>query len=417
MSQQSVIDLSDHRFWELDPEERAGGFASLRTQGPVQWFRQPATPIDPNPDPDDGYWALLGHEEIRTVSRTPDVFCSGRGVQLENYPPDVLEASQSFLAMDNPRHGTLRGLVSAGFTPRQVRLLDESIERDAQQVVDELGSESEGDFVQLVARRLPAMTIMRMIGVPESEWERVLGAVEDTVSGGNEEYLAGRDAVEVVTQGVMSMNAVAVETAEHRTNHPADDLVTALVEAEVDGGRLTNLEIGAFFVLLSVAGNDTTRQTTSHAMLALTRFADQRALLMEDLPGRIDTAVEEFIRYATPVMTFRRTATRDVELAGKGIEEGQKLVMFYPSGNRDEAVFDEPNAFHVLREPNRHLGFGGGGPHFCMGAPIARLQLKALFTKLLTAFPELEVYEPVYAPGNFIDGINRMRFSTGPRVA
>jgi cytochrome P450 len=271
--------------------------------------------------------------------------------------------------------------------------------------------------VQLVARRLPAMTIMRMIGVPESDWERVLEAVEDAVSGGNEEYLAGRDAVEVVTKGVMTMNAVAVEIAEHRAKHPADDLVTALVEAEVDGRRLTKLEIGAFFVLLSVAGNDTTRQTTSHAMLALTEFPDQRALLLEDLPGRIETAIEEFVRHSTPVMTFRRTATRDSELGGKSIGEGHKLVMFYSSGNRDEAVFEDPDAFRVLRNPNRHLGFGGGGPHYCMGAPIAKLQLKSLFTALLTRYPELEVADPVYAPGNFINGINRMRVHTGRRAA
>jgi cytochrome P450 len=417
MPGQSVIDLSDHRFWELPPEARDDGFAALRAEAPVSWFRQPATPIEPDPDPTDGYWAALGYEEIRTVSRTPEVFCSGRGVHLDNYPPEVLEPSQSFLAMDNPRHTVVRGLVSSGFTPHHARLLNESIERDAQRVVDDLGDESEGDFVQLVSRRLPSMTIMRMVGVPEADRDVVLDAVEASVSGGNEEYLAGRDAVKVVFAGIMFMNETANRLAQERAERPTDDLMTALVNAEVDGRRLTSTEIGAFFTLLSVAGNDTTRQTTSHAMLALTRFRDQRRILLEDFDATIDSAVEEFVRYSTPVMTFRRTATRDVELGAQQIREGDKVVLFYSSGNRDEGAFESPNTFDVRRDPNHHLGFGGGGPHYCMGAPIAKLQLKALFTKLLTAFPELEVSDPVYAPGSFINGINRMPFSTGRRAA
>ncbi len=193
--------------------------------------------------------------------------------------------------------------------------------------------------------------------------------------------------------------------------------MTAIVQAEVDGQKLTLDEIGAFFVLLSVAGNDTTRQATSHTMLALTRFPDQRQLLLEDLEGRIDTAIEEFVRFSTPVMTFRRTAIADTELGGQRIAEGDRVVMFYASGNRDEAVFEDPDRFDVLRNPNRHLGFGGGGAHYCMGAPLAKLQMRALFTNLLRRYPDLEVAEPQYMVGNFIDAISGMQMQRGARAA
>jgi cytochrome P450 len=209
------------------------------------------------------------------------------------------------------------------------------------------------------------------------------------------------------------MNEIAFRLCAERREHPADDLITDLVQAEADGQRLTDAEIGAFLVLLSVAGNDTTRHTTSHAMRALCDFPDQRAFLMDDLDGRIEAAVEEFVRWASPVMTFRRTATRDTEIAGQAVGAGEKVVMFYPSANRDETAFEHPNEFDVAREPNRHVGFGGGGPHFCMGASLARMQLKAIFTELLGRHPDLEVGQPTYVVGNFVNGIAKMPFATG----
>ena len=184
--------------------------------------------------------------------------------------------------------------------------------------------------------------------------------------------------------------------------------MTALVQAEIDGERLTHDEIGAWFVLLSVAGNDTTRHTTSHAMRALCRFPDQRAWLAEDLDARLPGAVEEFVRWATPVMTFRRTATRDTEVHGQSIARGEKVVLFYTSANRDEAVFDDANSLVLTREPNRHLGFGGGGPHYCLGASLARTQLRAIFGELLRRMPDIEVGEPEYLAGGFINGVKRM---------
>jgi cytochrome P450 len=417
MADQTTLDLAELSFWDSTPEERAEAFAVLRRRQPVARHRMPATLWTPEPDPQDGFWAVLGYEDIRAVSRDQKHFTTTQGVQWEDLEPEIVEASTSFLGMDDPRHATVRALISSGFTPKQVGLLEEGIRRDAEQVVAELDDHESGDFVQLVSRRLPTMTIMRMIGVPESDHERLADVAEAAVSWNDPEFLQGRDPQEMIGEAIGTFHEAAIEIAKDREKHPADDLMTAMVQAEVDGRKLTLDELGAFFVLLSVAGNDTTRQATSHTMVALTRFRDQRRVLLEDLEGRIDTAVEEFVRHSTPVMTFRRTATSDTELGGQQIAEGDRVVMFYPSGNRDETVFEDPDRFDVLREPNRHLGFGGGGPHYCMGAPLAKLQLRALFTNLLRRYPELEVGEPDYMVGNFIDAISGMEMERGARAA
>jgi cytochrome P450 len=203
--------------------------------------------------------------------------------------------------------------------------------------------------------------------------------------------------------------------AKHREQHPGDDLMTALVQAEVDGDRLTHAEISAFLVLLSVAGNDTTRHTTSHALRALTLNPGQRSLLMEDLDARLPDAVEEFVRWATPVQTFRRTTTREVELHGHRLPPGEKVVLFYHSGNRDERAFEQPWEFDLTRSPNRHIGFGGGGPHYCMGASLARTQLKAIFGEMLRVMPDIEAGEPELLRSAFIHGIKRMPCTFTPR--
>ncbi|MGH3631595.1 MAG: cytochrome P450, partial [Sciscionella sp.] len=212
----------------------------------------------------------------------------------------------------------------------------------------------------------------------------------------------------VLLDGLMVLHTVAFALTESRRRQPADDLMTALVQAEVEGNRLTDEEIAAFFVLLCVAGNDTTRQTTSHTMLALQRNPGQRAALMADFDGGIETAVEEFVRWSSPVLSFRRTARRDTEIRGQRITEGEKVVLFYLSGNRDPAVFAEPHTFDISRKPNPHVGFGGGGPHFCLGSHLARMQLRAIFDELLHRLPDIEVGEPEYLAGNFINGIKRL---------
>ena len=379
----------------------------------MSWHRQPESQLLPETEGTGGYWAIVRYDDVREVSRDPERFCSGRGVMFEDIPAEMLEASQSFLAMDDPRHATLRKLVAEGFKPRAVKRIEDGIRADARTIVEDLGEEFAGDFVETVAKRLPMMTIMRMLGVPEEDQEAVLWGVDAAVSWNDPEFLAGRAPLEVVAKSMAIMTEVAFRLCAERRRQPADDLITDLVQADVDGDRLTDEEIGAFLVLLSVAGNDTTRHTTSHAMRGLCDFPEQRTLLLDELEGRIETAVEEFVRWATPVMTFRRTATRDTEIAGQPITAGEKVVMFYPSANRDESVFERPNEFDISRDPNRHVAFGGGGPHFCMGAALARMQLRTIFAELLGRFPELEVGEPSYVVGNFVDGLARMPFTTG----
>ena len=409
----AAVDLSSMDFWALPPAGREEGFAELRATAPVSWHRQPESQLLPESEGTGGYWAVVRYDDVREVSRDPERFCSGQGVMFEDIPVELLEASQSFLAMDDPRHATLRKLVAEGFKPRAVKRIEDGIRADARTIVDDLGDEFEGDFVEAVAKRLPMMTIMRMLGVPEEDQEAVLWGVDAAVSWNDPEFLEGRTPLEVVGESMRIMNEIAFRLCAERREQPADDLMTDLVQADVDGDRLTDAEIGAFLVLLSVAGNDTTRHTTSHAMRALCDFPDQRARLLEDLDGRIETAVEEFVRWASPVMTFRRTATRDTEIAGQPIAAGEKVVMFYPSANRDLSAFERPNEFDIARDPNRHVGFGGGGPHFCMGASLARMQLKAIFTELLGRFPQLEAGEPTYLVGNFINGVAKMPFATG----
>ena len=233
-------------------------------------------------------------------------------------------------------------------------------------------------------------------------------AAEAAVSWADPVSLGGRNPLEVLVAGQMYLHEVAGALAAERRKRPGDDLFSSLVSAEVDGDRLSDADVAAFFVLLSVAGNDTTRQTVSHAMKALTEFPDEKAWLVEDFDDRIGTAVEEFVRWATPVMTFRRTAATDFELSGQSIRAGEKVVMFYSSGNSDTEAFDQPELLNLNRNPNPHLGFGGGGVHFCLGAHVARAQLRAIFGELLHQLPGIQAGDPAYVPGNFIHAIRSM---------
>jgi cytochrome P450 len=402
------IDLSSRAFWSTTAQERESSFAVLRAERPVSWHPPVEDALMTDPD-DPGYWALARRDDIVAVSRNNEVFLSGKGVIFENVPEELLEASQSFLAMDPPRHTFLRKLVSAAFTPRQVRRIEESIQANAKIVVDELKTAGSGaDFVELCAKELPIRTLSDMVGIPESDRQRVAHAADAMVSWADPVYLNGRNPMEALFEAQICIHQVAFGLAAERREHPGDDLFSSLVTAEVDGDRLADADIAAFFVLLSVAGNDTTRQTTSHALKALTDFPDQRAWLLEDFDNRIGGAIEEFIRFATPVMTFRRTAATDFEVSGQTIRAGEKVVMLYPSGNWDTEVFEHPERLDLSRSPNPHVGFGGGGVHFCLGAHVARAQLRAIFGELLRQLPDIQAGEPVYVPGNFIHGIRSM---------
>jgi cytochrome P450 len=411
------VDLGSLEFWGKPARERDEAFEVLRLEEPVSHHQPLEDILGLTQRDESGYWAIVRHGDIRRISRDPGTFCSSQGVQFGDAPPEMLEASQSFLAMDAPRHTKLRGLVSAAFTPRQVARIEDGIQANARLVVEEAAPTGGGDFVELIAKRLPLITISDMIGVPDADRQRVVHAADTLVTVPDPEVTGGKSPLEALGGALWTLTSFAKELAEQREQSPGDDLMTALVQAEVDGERLTHDEIAAFFVLLSVAGNDTTRHTTSHAMRALSTNPEQRAQLMAELDGKMPAAVEEFVRWATPVLTFRRTATRDTEVAGQSIAAGEKVVLFYHSGNRDETVFEDPWAFDISRDPNRHLGFGGGGPHYCLGASLARSQLRSIFAELFRVIPDIEAGEPeMFRSSAFIHGIKRMPCSFTARV-
>jgi cytochrome P450 len=401
-------DLGSLEFWGQPADVRDRYFGLLRREDPISRHDPPEDLLGMTEQQRAEYWAIVRYEDIRRISRDPATFRSGDGVQFADAPPELLEASQSFLAMDAPRHSKLRGLVSSAFTPRQVARIEDGIHVHAKRIVEEVAPTGGGDFVELIAKQLPLQTISDLLGVPEADRERVMAAADMLIAAADPEVFGDRAPLEVLGGALWTLTEYATELAKHREQHPAEDLMTALVQAEVDGERLTHAEIAAFLVLLSVAGNDTSRHTTSHAMRALTLNPDQRELLLEDLDERLPVAVEEFVRWASPVMTFRRTTTREVQLHDQTLPPGEKVVLFYHSGNRDEQAFEQPWRFDVTRNPNRHLGFGGGGPHYCMGASLARTQLQAIFAELLRVIPDIEVGEPELLRSAFIHGIKRM---------
>ena len=403
------VDVSTNAFWELGAKERDARLAILREKRPVSWQR-PAAGMATIPGSEgSGYWAVLRHADVMTVSRDPETYSSARGYMIEEIPLEILEPAGSFLGMDHPRHTQMRRLVSQAFSPRRVRTLEDKIAARAKALVDDLLEQGEGDFVETVAKPLPSLTYAEMVGVAEEDRERVVALADNMVAYNDPDALQGRDGLTLLMETLVGIYAEAAALVERRRVEPGDDILTGLVQAEVDGQRLTEEDIAAFLVLVSVAANDTTRNSISHGMRGLCHFPEQRALLSSDLEHHLPGAVEEIVRWATPVMTFRRTATRDAELGGVAISEGEKVVMFYVSANRDASVFPDPWRFDITRDA-QHVGYGGGGPHFCLGASLARSMLRSMFRELVTRAPTLELGEPKLLIGNFIHGITAMPY-------
>lgn len=328
--------VTDLDFWGRSFEEREEVFRTLRDEAPISWHPPMEGGIMPSEQA--GVWVVTRHEDVRTVSRDPETFCSGQGVQWEDVPDDLLSASHSFLAEDAPRHGALRALVSAAFTRKQVQLIEQQIRAQAERIVDDLLDAGEGDFVELVSKRLPMWTVYEMMGLDPAVRDEAAHLADQMVGFNDLDVLDGREPGEVLNEALVGLLMMGLEFADHRRNHPAEDLMTNLVQAEVDGQRLTDDEIAAFFVLISVAGNDTTRNTISLGARALQDFPEQRALLRDDFDGVIGTATDELLRWASPVMTFRRTVTRDTELHGVPISEGDWVAMMYTSADRKSVV-------------------------------------------------------------------------------
>jgi cytochrome P450 len=403
------VSISPVEFWAMTADEREKSFKTLRDERPLSWH----PPIEGAllPVEIDGVWAVTRHEDISYVSKNPELFCSGQGVMIEAVPDDILDAAQSFLAMDAPQHSTLRRLISSVFTPRQVAKIQDQVNKQAVRIVDDLINTTDGDFVEQVSKKLPMWTVYEMIGLPEEQRDEAAHHADGMVSWADTDVAAGREPGQVINDSLVGLLTLGLELAEQRRAAPGNDLMSQLVQAEVDGRQLTDDELGAFFVLLSVAGNDTTRNTISLTTMALQQHPEQRALLERDYDATIKVAIEEFVRWGSPVMTFRRTATQDTVLREQEIKQGDWVLMIYSSGNRDERVFADPYKFDLTRKPNPHVGFGGGGPHFCMGAFLAKMQLEAFFRELIFRAPTLRVGQPEYLTGNFVHAVKSLPYT------
>ncbi|WP_030265902.1 cytochrome P450 [Streptomyces sp. NRRL B-24484] len=398
------VDLADPGFWRLPEADRAAAFAELRRlDGPVR-FTHRAT--------GRSFLALVRHADVVAASRTPEVFISGPGVTTPEPARWVRTVfGDSMVNLDDPRHADLRRIVSRAFTPRLISRVEEDIRRVAVRIVDEVLDRRPEDFVTAVAAELPYQVICNMMGIPERQRRQILAQVNHA----SEHTGVARGRLRVPGRGLRAlarMQLVIAALGRERRRRPTEDLISALVTADVDGRHLNSRELGAFFSLLLVAGVETTRNALAHGLHLLTRHPAQRALLMEDFDARIGGAAEEIVRHSTPIIQFRRTVAVDHVLNGTRLAAGEKVVLFFASANRDEAVFTDPDAFDIMRSPNPHLGFGGGGPHFCLGAYLARQEMKVLFRELFTRMPELRsVGEPALIPSSFDHRVRSLRFT------
>jgi cholest-4-en-3-one 26-monooxygenase len=395
----SEVDVYDpDNFVEDVPHEM---FATLRREAPV--YR--------HPHPAGGhFWCVTRHADLVTVNRDAGTFSSWRGSAMLEDPADLESARMLMLNMDAPEHTKLRKIVNKGFTPRMIRGLMEHLHTESAHIVDRVADRDEFDFVTEVAAELPLIAIAEMLGVPVEERKVIFDLSNRLIGFDDPEF---QTSAEDAAVAAAEMYAFAQEVAGHKRTHPGDDIATALLEAEVDGERLTDLDFNIFFLLLAVAGNETTRNAISHGMLALIQHPDERRKLVAE-PGLMERAVEEILRWATPVMQFRRTTMHPTEIGGVPIDEGERVVFWHISANRDEDVFEDPYRFDVTRAADAHssaqIAFGGGGPHFCLGANLARAEITVVFEEVLARLPDLELAAPPRRlRSNFINGIKEMR--------
>jgi cytochrome P450 len=386
-----------------DPDTYVAGmpynaFRELRRRAPIAWH-----PFKDGP----GFLALTCYDEILAVSRDSATWSSQATGVFYDVPlrEDEYQLSLMMLTMDPPRHTALRSLVSKGFTPRQVSRLNDRIADMARQIVDDVVQRGECDFVEDIAGALPSYVIAELLGIPLSDGRRLYELTEIMNTGTVGDPQANEAQAK---EAQMQMFLYGNELASRKRADPGDDIATSLLQAEVDGERLTDLEFNMFFLLLINAGGDTTRNLVAAGILALMEHPGERARLEAD-PSLLPTAIEEMLRYTSPVTTFTRTATTDTELHGMPVQKGDRVAMFYPSANRDEAHFDDPDKFDIGRSPNHHLAFGGGGTHFCLGANLARVEATAIVPEVLSRMKDLELTGPVErVHSTLMNGIHSM---------
>jgi cholest-4-en-3-one 26-monooxygenase len=374
--------------------------AEVRKTQPVLWVEQPDGVGGFN---DGGYWLVTRHEDIRDVSMRSDVFSTWENTAIPRFADDMQREQielQRFVLLnkDAPEHTKLRKLVSRGFTPRAINGLKDELRERAESIVKAAAAEGSGDFVTQVAAELPLQAIAELIGVPQEDRGKVFEWSNQMTSYDDPEFADIDPAA-----ASMEILGYAYQLAEERKQNPGDDLVTTLIEADVDGDELSAEEFGFFVIVLAVAGNETTRNATTHGMKAFMDNPEQWELFKKERPK---TTADEIIRWATPVAAFQRTALEDTEIGGVAIKKGQRVVMNYVSANFDEEVFDEPHKFDILRDPNPHLSFGGTGAHYCLGANLARMEIELIFNAIADYLPNLvEVASPRRLRSGWLNGL------------
>ena len=382
-------------------------FTSLQANDPVHWH------VDSS---GTGFWSLTKQADVQMVSRDPETFVSAKGFTLVDIDPEDLQGmmmKQMLPGMDRPEHTRFRRIVSKGFSPRTLRLLEDHLARKAKAIVDGVIDRGSCDFVSDVAAELPLQAIAELVGVPEEDrrkifaWGNAMIGIDDPEFGGD---------MQTSMEASAEMMVYADELRRKRAVDPHDDIVTILTGATNEADGLTNAELTVFFLLLVVAGNETTRNATSHGMRALIEHPSELEKLRRDpSQERMTRAIEEILRWASPILYFRRTPTHDVELRGKTINAGDRVVLWYAAANRDAEAFPDPFRFDIDRWPNDHVTFGGGGPHFCLGASLARMELRLIFTELVTRLSGIEFDGPVeMLRSNFVGGIKHMPIRWDP---
>jgi cholest-4-en-3-one 26-monooxygenase len=386
----------------FDPDIYVSGvphqaFRTLRSEAPVYFHPEPGG---------KGFWAITKYADVVTCSKDPGTYSSWKGgTNIPDYPRESLDVIRMLMVnMDPPQHTKFRRLTSTGFTPRMIARMEEYIRRAAVKIVDEVAPLGACDFVTKVAAELPLVVIADIMGIPQEDRHKVFDWSNRLIGFDDPEF---QTSLEDAQMAAAEMWGYANDLAEGRRGKDGKDLVTVLINAEIDGERLSEMEFDAFFLLLAVAGNETTRNLISGGMLALMENPEQRQRLLAD-PSLLNTAVEEMLRWVTPVIHFRRTAMKDTELRGQQIKEGDKVVLYYTSANRDEEVFPDAHVFDVGRSPNDHLAFGIG-QHSCLGLNLARLEIKVMFEEILKRMPDIELAGNVRRlRSNFINGVKEI---------
>ena len=389
----------------LDPDVNLAGLpvaelAELREAEPIHWVDVPS---GCGGFEDKGYWIVTKHADVKEVSKRNDAFSSWQNGAIPVWPKEMkfeqIELQRNvMLNMDAPHHTRLRKIISRGFTPRAIARLEEELAQRAQNIAKSAAAEGSGDFVEQVSCELPLQAIAGLLGVPQDDRDKLFRWSNEMTGGEDPEY-ADIDPA----QSSMELIVYAMAMADERGKNPTDDIVTTLIEADLDGEKLSDDEFGFFVIMLAVAGNETTRNSITHGMIAFSQHPDQWELFKKERPS---TAADEIVRWATPVSAFQRTANKDLELGGVQIEKGQRLVMSYRSANFDEEIFEHAHTFDILRDPNPHVGFGGTGAHYCIGANLARMTINLIFNAVADHMPDLKpIGEPERLRSGWLNGI------------